>query len=159
MEKRKNEKITSLIVTLAVVMISLLDCGPVGICSDSDIYGRMAYPFFHANIIHSSLNAWCLLSVVFMYDVSMWRLLLAYLSAVSIPEIILGEIPTVGMSGMIYFLFASITFEVGRKVYYQMWMVFYLAIGFLLPGTNALIHLYCYALGLMYAVLNKPIER
>lgn len=160
MDKRTNEKITSIVIAVLVIVASLLNSDyKVGAYSECEYYERLLYPFFHANILHASLNAWCLLSVVFLYDISILRLNLSYIAAVSVPSFMLSDIPTLGMSGVVFFLFASISFEVQRKTYYQSWMLFYLALGFLLPNTNGMIHMYCYVLGLFYALLNKPIQR
>lgn len=60
--------------------------------------------------------------------------------------------------GACFALFGSLSFEVGRKVYYQLWMLTYLIIGFLFPGTNAWVHLYCYLAGCLIALLNKPVK-
>lgn len=160
MEKRKNEKTASIVASLAVVAASMFayDLESVAICRNCGIYARLLYPFFHANMLHASLNAWCLLGIVFMYDVSSSRLLMSYIAAVSVPSFLLNDMPTVGLSGSVFFLFASISFEVQRKVYYQSWMLLYLVSGFLLPNTNGLIHVYCYVLGVFYALLNKPVE-
>ena len=90
-------------------------------------------------------------------------MLTAYLIAVTVPVNMLGSFlpfdnPTVGLSGVVYVLFGSISFEVLRRVYFQCWMLFYIAIGFLMPNTNAWLHLYCYLCGFMAALLNKPIH-
>lgn len=161
MEKRKNEKVASIVVSLSVIAITMFytrDLQSVGIYSGSPFYTRLTYSFFHANILHAMLNAWCLLSIVFIYDINMIRLSLSYMSAISIPSSLLGNVPTVGLSGIVFFLFASISFEVNRKVYYQAWMIFYLVLGFIFPNSNGIIHLYCYIMGLSYALLNKPIK-
>ena len=139
MDTRKMEKITALVISTIVVGLSFFkvwDWQTVGIYAGSDIAGRVLYPFFHANILHASLNSWCLLSMVFIYDIGIWRLVLAYIIAV---------------------IFGSISFEVLRKQYYQLWMIFYLTAGFLFPHTNAILHLWCYMLGFLVALLNKPI--
>ena len=86
----------------------------------------------------------------------------AYLIAVTIPVDTLAPFlpfdnPTVGLSGVVYVLFGSISFDVLRKRYYQCWMLFYITVGFLIPNTNAWLHLYCYLCGLIVALLNKPI--
>ena len=161
MEKRKAEKIASLVVSLisVVLVFSGMPLSSVGISSGCDITDRLLYSFYHVNVIHAALNVWCLLSVVFLYDVSIWRLLLSYAAAVSIPSFILGNVPTVGLSAVVFFLFASISFEVVRKWHYQSWMLFYLVAGFFFPNTNAAVHLYCYACGMLYALLNKPVIR
>lgn len=166
MDKRKNEKIAALSVGVVIICLSLLltaDWNSVGVYAGCSLYGRLLYPFFHANILHALLNVWCLLSLVFIYDISIGRLLLAYIVAVTVPIDTLGifiaalNAPTVGLSAVVFMLFGSISFEVLRKWYYQAWMLFYLIAGFIFPNTNAWLHLYCYLAGLVIALLNKPI--
>lgn len=167
MGTRKVEKITAVVTALFVTVLSLFhiaDWYSVGICAHCPLQGRFLYPFFHANIFHAALNAWCLLVLVFTYDITFWRLLAAYAVAVSIPVDTLGmllplEHPTVGLSGVVYVLFGSVSCEVARKSYYQAWMCFYICIGFLFPNTNAWLHLYCYVAGLVGALLNCPFKR
>ena len=148
MGKTKTTKAVSLLISIIVCCLALQDIqdwSEVGIFKDCGPGCRMSYPFYHVNIIHAALNAWCLLSV-------------AYISAVSVPVLCLSNIPTVGLSGLVFVLFGSVSFEVERKVHYQLWMVVYLVIGFLFPGTNAWVHLYCYLVGCLAALLNKPVK-
>ena len=161
MDKKKMGKASALIVAILVFCLALQgaqDWSAVGIYSGCRLSCRVLYPFYHAGLLHAMLNAWCLLSIVFIYDITLWRLALAYAIAVFIPSLCLSHIPTVGLSGVVFVLFGSISFEVGRKLYYQLWMLVYLAVGFLFPNTNAWVHLYCYAAGLAVALLNKPIK-
>lgn len=164
---REKEKIATLL--LAVVVIGVAGLGPtegksVGIFPHAGMMQRCIYPFFHANIFHALLNSWCLISVVFAYQIRFGRLLMAYLIAASIPidslsaVIPFSTIPTVGLSGIVLFLFGSISMEVARRVFYQLWMLSFLAVGFLVSGTNAYLHLYCYLCGIIYAILNCPIS-
>lgn len=166
MDKRKMEKTSALLITVTVVCISLLytaDWSSVGIYAGCAWQNRLLYPFFHANILHASLNAWCILSMIFIYDISITRLILSFIIAITIPidtiSSLIGSmnVPTVGLSGVVFILFGSISFEVKRKWYYQIWMSFYLIVGFLFPNTNAWLHLYCYLAGLVVALFNKPI--
>lgn len=166
MEKRKTEKITALVISAIVIYLSLSttrNWEAVGIHAGCGWKGRLLYPFFHANILHAALNAWCLVSIVFLYDVKMWRLLISFVIAATVPARMISLVgdfttPTVGLSGLVFVLFGSLSFEVQRKWYYQMWMLFYLAAGFLFPNTNAWLHLYCYLGGLAIALLNKPVR-
>ena len=167
METRKVEKIASLVIAVLVMVLSFYKTDlweDVGIYAGCGLSGRFLYSFFHANFLHAALNVWCFLSVMFIYDVSIWRLLLAFAVASSFPVNMLHSLtggfmtPTVGLSAVVFFLFASISFEVVRKWYYQGWMLFYLVIGFIFPNTNAVLHLYCYLCGFLYALLNKPIK-
>lgn len=166
MDKRKTEKATCLAIASLSIIMSLLhiaDWHSVGIYSHCPFYCRLIYPFFHANIFHALLNCWCFIAVVFIYDITILRLLIAYIIAVTFPIDFVSSLAhsssvTVGMSGVIYTLFGSISFNVERKLHYQSLMLFYVCIGFIMPGTNALIHLYCYICGLVIALLNKPIK-
>lgn len=167
MDTRKVEKIAAIIIALSVTALSFVhvdDWSAVGICCSCPLSNRLFYPFFHAGFLHAVLNAWCLLSVVFIYDVSYLRMLFAYVVAVTMPVDTLGtflslDSPTVGLSGVVYALFGTISFEVARKRYFQFCMLFYIALGFLFPNTNAWLHLYCYLCGFAFACLNKPINR
>lgn len=168
MGNKKVEKAASIIIALVVFCLSFVrvhDWTTIGIYADCGLVSRLLYPFFHANILHAALNAWCLLSIVFIYDISFWRLIYSYIIAVTAPVTTLSlwlndtfAVPTVGLSGMVFFLFATITFEVVRKLYYQSYMLFYLAVGFIFPNTSAWLHLYCYLVGLLFALLVKPIK-
>ena len=161
MDEKKTGKAAALISTLLVFCLSLQgtqDWSAVGIYQGCRLSCRVLYPFYHAGLLHALLNAWCLLSIVFIYNITLWRLSLAYVIATTIPSLFLSHIPTVGLSGVVFVLFGSISFEVGRKLYYQLWMLVYLTAGFLFPGTNAWVHLYCYAAGVAVALLNKPIK-
>ncbi len=161
MDKTKTTKAVSLLISIIVCCLALQDIqdwSAVGIFTGCGPGCRLSYPFYHANMIHAALNAWCLLSVVFIYKVPLWRLAFAYIVAVSVPAFCLSCVPTVGLSGLVFTLFGSVSFEVERKVYYQLWMVVYLVIGFLFPDTNAWVHLYCYLAGYLTALLNKPVK-
>ena len=161
MDKKKAAKAMSLLVSILVFCLSLQDMTDwyaVGIYTGCGLGCRMLYPFYHANVLHATLNAWCLLSVIFIYDISLWRFFLSYIIAVTIPSFCLSGIPTVGLSGVVFALFGSISFEVQRKAYYQLWMLAYLVAGFFFPNTNALVHLYCYMAGGAVALLNKPVK-
>ena len=167
MDTRKTEKVTAIVIALTVTALSFVhvsDWTAVGICSSCPLSGRLLYPFFHAGFVHAVLNAWCLLSIIFIYEVSYWRMFFAYVVAVTMPVDTLGvflplDNPTVGLSGVVYVLFGTISFEVARKRYFQFWMLFYIAVGFIFPNTNAWLHLYCYLFGFIAALLNKPINR
>lgn len=157
MAKKKDAKTLSLIITLVVFILLCIPCDykSVGVYHGANLWTRFTYHFFHAGIIHAALNVWCFLSVVFLYHISKARMLCAYLAASSIPVFLLADTPTVGISGMVFFLFATISFEVQRKLYYQSWMMAYIILGFLMPGTSAWVHFYCYACGFILALINR----
>nr|DAE73963.1 MAG TPA: Protein GlpG-like protein [Caudoviricetes sp.] len=164
--RRKKEKATSLLLAFAVIVLSLIGSSnwySIGIYAGGSWVGRLLYPFFHASVVHASLNAWCLVCLMFIYDIKLSRLFLAYIVAITFPINTLSHVltfptlPTVGLSGVVFFLFGTISFEVGRRLYYQSWMLFYLIVGFFFPNTNAWLHLYCYLCGVVFSLLNYPI--
>lgn len=151
----------TLIVSVSIIVMACTggchwhDWGAVSGC---DIVRRLCYPWVHASLLHALVNAWCLMTAVFIYDISMGRLLTAYTIAVCVPGFALSEVPTVGLSTVCYALMGSLSFEVRRKAYFQGWMIFYIGIGFLFPGVNAIIHVYGYVAGLIVGLLNAPMS-
>ena len=147
----------------AIVMFiyAFIDISPedVGIMQGVTFCNRLTYSFFHASFLHAFMNVWCLLSVVFMYPISIWSLLLAFGVAASVPvDTFAFTIPTIGLSGVCFALMGRISFMVRRKWYYQAWLWFYIFLGFLFPNTNGWLHLYCYLMGVLIGFLNKPLK-
>lgn len=161
MVRRKEAKTTALVLTAIILLIQCFNVPveSVGLYRDSSILGRMLYPFFHGNILHAAINGWCLLSVVFMYDISLTGLLISFVISACPPQCILSQdVYTVGMSGMCFALMGRIAFSVKYRIKYQMHIVSYLLLGFLFPSVNGWLHLYCYIAGLLVGFLNMPIR-
>lgn len=131
-----------------------------GIYPGAPFYCRLTYHFVHVSLLHALVNCWCFLCIIFRYDIRMTDMLSAFFIAASFPVNTLSSIippaPTVGMSGICFALLGRISFSVSRKLYFQIWMSLFLSVGFLFPGTNAWLHLYCYLCGLLLSFLNKP---
>ncbi|MCD8295373.1 MAG: rhomboid family intramembrane serine protease [Clostridia bacterium] len=166
MGKEKAGKALALAVGAAAVGLSFLRPGwdVWSLHAGCSAWARLAWPFLHANLLHALLNVWCLLSVTFVYDLSWKRLLLSYAVAVTIPVGPLSflpgmALPTVGLSGVVYFLFAAGPVQVGRRGDWPAWLAPYLHAGVLFPKTNAWVHVWCYLAGLVFALLNMPIRR
>ena len=158
MEEEKAGKVAAIV----IAVVSLAGCAfgwdweDVGVYPGCRLQNRFVYPFVHAGLVHALLNVWCLLSVVFLYNVGAWLILAAYISCAIFPECLMVDKPTVGFSGAVFFLFGSVSLRVRRKLYWIGWMAFYIAVGFIMPGTNGFIHLWCFVMGLLFALLNKP---
>ena len=160
MVRRKGEKISGLLIAAAVLLSALIyvpDWSIVGVFNGCDILQRFGYSFFHTSFIHAAVNAWCFLSVLFLHNITWRRLLAAFAIAVAVPDFVLSDIPTVGLSAVCFALLGSIAFQVERKLYYNGCMAIYIALGFLFPLVNGWLHLYSYVAGLLVGFLNMPI--
>lgn len=156
----KIEKAVGLLIALYIVISAMLyspDWNAVGVSRGCDFSQRLSYSFFHASFFHAALNAWCFISILFLYDVPWTRLLAAFFIAVAAPDFALSSVPTVGLSAVCFALLGTLAFQVKRKLYYNSWMAVYISLGFLFPLVNGWIHLYCYLAGLCVGLLIFPI--
>lgn len=158
---RKTEKSAVLIVIVLIMMSSMIYVTPdwniVGLCKDSGILQRIVYSFFHVSVTHALLNSWCLVSIVFIHDISWKNLITAYVIAVSAPTFVLSITPTVGLSAVCFALLGIISIKARQKLYYNICISVYIILGLLLPGVNGWLHLYSYMAGLLVGLLNMPV--
>ena len=182
MVRGKKEKAAVLVLTAVCIILCL--CVPtellahIGIAKDAMLWQRLAYPFFHASLAHTLINCWCLLSIVFMYDVSAAYLIIAYLIAVTYPVntvcsfqyLIFNvqySIPTVGLSAVCFALLGMVSFQAKRKLFFHFWILSFFALseitarllsayGYDITPPNNTLHLYSYVVGLMVGFLNSP---
>lgn len=161
MVPQKEAKTAALLTAVLILLSAFIyvpDWKVVGVASGCNMPARLVYSFFHVSAIHAAVNAWCLLSIVFLYDVSISRLLTAYIAAVMVPGCLLSEVPTVGLSCICYFLIGSLIFEVRRKLMFIACSALYIAVGFFFSSVNAVIHVYGYLAGLLVGLLNAPLS-
>ena len=161
MVRAKEAKISALVYVAAAIAICFFDVPleKVGICKGCALGPRLLHPFFHASFLHAIVNGWVLLSLVFIFDTTFIELLLAYVAAVTVPVSLLGiTIPTVGASGAIYFLCGYHSWRNRNKWKWHAWWAFFIGIGFFFPASNALLHLWCYAVGVAVGFLNTPLK-
>ena len=113
MVQEKKAKTASLIIAVVILLGSFIyvpDWSVIGVSKGCSLVARMGYSLFHVSLFHALINAWCLLGIVFLYDISIWRLLTAYIVAVLVPEFLLSDVPTVGLSCVCYVLLGSLIF-------------------------------------------------
>lgn len=149
-------KWTALAIATAVLVLSPFDGD--GIRVGCTWLARASYPLFHVNILHAICNAWCLITLVFYYDLHWWRLLAAYLIAISIPALLLSATPVVGLSGVCFALMGLCLPIVQRKLYFSAWVAAFLAVGVILPGVAWAVHLYCYVIGWLVGDIIKAVS-
>lgn len=160
MVRRKIEKTTGLLISVFSLIASLIyipEWTMVGVSVGCGFFQRFAYSLFHASILHAIINAWCILSIIFLYDVKGWQLIVSYLIAVAAPDFALSVTPTVGLSAVCFALLGMIVFQVKRKIFYNACMAAYISVGFLFTQVNGWLHLYSYIAGLLVGFLNMPI--
>lgn len=160
MVRTKETKIAALsyVVLASCLMLVHVPLEEVGIYAGCPFWSRLVYPLFHANWLHLAVNCWALLSVVFLYDITPGRMLTCWAASALVPVRLLGlTVPTVGLSGVLYALFGSLSLSVQRKWLWQGWWAVFLVLGFIMPSVNGWVHLWCYALGVVVAVLNMEV--
>lgn len=147
----KGTKWTALAIATAALVLSPFD--GVGIHAACSWLERLCYPVFHVNILHAFCNAWCLVSLVFLYDLPWWKVMLSFIIAVSIPPCLLTATPVVGMSGACFALMGLTVPIVRSKVLLLGWINLFLVLGFLLPNVAAWVHVYCFTVGLWVGII------
>lgn len=185
MVRRKKTKTAALVLTVLCLLLSVassvldgIPIGKLGICPGCPLYARLLYSFFHASIPHAIINSWCLLSIVFVYDVPMAYLVSAYIIAVTFPashfSFVISHLggnaaaPTVGLSAVCFALLGMVSFQAKRRRFFHAWVLSFIVVcGFLLPllcsvcgytiaTPNNILHIYSYVAGLMVGFLNSP---
>lgn len=165
MLRRKKTKVVALLMAFALVALFFVGCDPqaVGIYREAsgDCWSvrQLTYHFFHANLMHLALNLWCFLSCVFLADVSAGKLAVAYVIASSVPAC--QHVPTIGLSGVCFALLGLVMWQSQRKIYYNVSMLFCMAIpAVLLHGRiNSALHAYCYCVAVLIGALAMLFHR
>ena len=175
-------KTATLVLSLALLILAFFNAPQQCVLQPGcGITGHLCYHFFHANFLHALCNVWCLLALAFYYDIEDWELILAFIIATSVP-VDLGmalasspskiegaggsmidyascimnfafEKPTVGASGIVFALMGIVFYKVARKKYYLSWITPMVAVGFLIPSMAAIVHLYCFTLGITVSLV------
>lgn len=139
---------------LALVVLHALQgsVGAVGFSSASAWHTHFVYMFFHATWLHLMINAWALCFA--MRRKSLATLGRAYLAAVACSFACQSTVPTVGASGIVFYLVGH---SYTRIKSIKSWgiIVAMLAAGFCRMGINAWLHLLCFALPLIGFEINK----
>lgn len=182
MVRNEKTRTAALVLTVIIIAIRIFGCDvaalDVAICEDASVPARLLYSFFHASLVHALVNCWCLLSIVFIYDVSLNYLIIAYIIAATYPVDTIGfftlhsslftpTAPTVGLSAMCFALLGMVFFQVRRKLYFTAWLLSFIAVGYTLPtlcsligisvaSPNNIIHIYSYMAGLFVGFLYSP---
>lgn len=148
--------ITLLIILLMAFIIPLH--ADMAVSPSTPIYSHFVYMFGHANFIHWSVNAWCLLMVHRQFRFH--RLLASWLASVALSFLYYPSLPVLGASVIISFFMgftAPWFYHRKRLAFYQMLLL--LLIGCLLPHIAGIYHLILFALGFTYAKAESFVHR
>lgn len=134
--------------------ISFLGYDGMGLTFDCSWQNRLSYPFFHQNIFHALINLYVLNQCIRAIPCR-WNILVFYLIAISynFPT----DTPIIGLSGMVYAYMGFIAPYVEKKVKYNLTILSYICVGIFFPCMAVGVHIYCYALGLLWGYLNAPL--
>lgn len=122
-----------------------------GFTGESDVVPRLIYPFLHVNMWHLLCNLAVLWTV---------RNRINVIAAYSIAFVasffpMYVSCPTSGMSGLLFAMFGIMWGEAGRAKAALRTGFPTIALTFILPQVNGLLHLYCYAVGILYGFVWK----
>ena len=144
--------------------IAGVDVSRFGVCRGCTLTARLSYSFLHASFVHAAVNCWCLLSIVFTFNIPMWQLVVAYAVAISYP---FGGSPTVGLSAVCFCMLAIVSFQTIRRWFFHAWVLSFIVAGYVFPlllslvgmdvaRPNNTLHIYSYVVGLIVGFLNSP---
>lgn len=156
--KNTSCKWVALIYTVALFLVYTCH-GTLPLASDTPWWHHLTYHHFHASVFHLLCNLWAFLTIVFYMNPSITRVIGAFLLASTFPASWLGDSSVIGLSGTIYVLCGMYSLSsptLRGRVRYNTFMLVFITAGLVFPSVCVSIHLYCYALGLVIAVLNYP---
>ncbi len=126
----------------------------MGLRGGCSLLQRLGYPLFHQNLFHALANIYAF-NQCFRAKPTRWNILVFYLLAVSYP--FQTSMPIIGMSGIVYAYMGFIAPYARKKLWYNVTILIYMSLGLFFPCMAIGVHIYCYALGLLWGYLNAPL--
>lgn len=156
MEKSEKTKILGFALAALIIVMSLFDIDVSIFALSADNYpvGNITYHFFHVNAFHAIANAWCLLGLVFLYNVRTSDLIIAFSVAASFP-IQLCSAPSVGLSGLLYALMGLVFPNVRNQLCFLACIFSWNCVALVVGGFGVEVHAYCFAVALLNWYLYK----
>lgn len=124
------------------------------------------YQFAHASWLHLGINSFCLAymfkpihnlyNLRFGYTHVLWILLACYAASVVGGLMTAQSNPTVGASGMVFFLLGMlVSLNPTRKQLMNMiWVVLSIVIGAIFGNSAVLLHILCFMLGVLFILIR-----
>ena len=148
------------LLSLTLTIVYILFGNELGYTQTSAWYTHITYMFQHANLWHLSVNILSLITV--------WISLQRHAKSIQIlPMFIVGilasflpyasfELPTVGISGVIYAMLGMLTVlstSIREKVMLSVFAILTITAGLITKNVNVALHAYCYIFGVIYMFL------
>lgn len=150
--RKEAQALTLLAVLLCLGMFAISpDTENVCLIEGAPWWHRVVYMFCHANAIHLGMNVWAMLYLSFLFPIDTLMLMCAIGCAIVVPNALIGNVPVVGLSGVVFFLLGGIVNIVRNKYKYLLSNFGFIAMGLVLPHIAWGIHLWCFICGLIYA--------
>lgn len=149
----KKEETALFVWYIVIIVLSLSHHNNVGLCDGCSLVQRLSYPLFHQNVFHALVNIYVLHQCYRAIPTKC--VLLFYVLSVSYP--FEATTPIVGMSGIVYAYMGYIAPYVKNKFKYNVTIITYISFGILVPCMAIGVHIYCYAIGLLWSYLNAPL--
>ena len=156
--KHRYAKWAALIYSALLVMVYIIIGNDTGLAlgNDGRWWQHLTFHHIHASVFHLLCNLWAFLWIVFYLNPSAARLVLAFVLASTFPSELVGDLPIMGLSGIIYCLLGlSIQPTLRGIIRYNGIILLVILGGLLVPSVSVSIHLYCYLMGLVVAVTKN----
>lgn len=142
---------------LTVIFLLTKDSSSFGYSMDSRLYNHFIYMFYHANIFHLIGNCYALYFVLNngMYK---WKhlLLILYSFSVLASFVPISHVPTIGFSAPIFVMIGLNFYPYSKKS--KIITLFIVAVGFIFPEINAILHVICLLFGFTFSYFFLKIK-
>lgn len=150
-----------LLVVFAMQLLRILDASDFGFTKSSPWYTHFTYMFFHASIFHLIIN---LISIDFLIKFAdkyfKSSVYVSFIAAFVLSFFAGMDDPTIGVSGVIYFLFGSYLANINKARYWAGGILFIfinIATFLIAHKTNTVLHISCFIAGTTYLFTYKSI--
>lgn len=149
-----KKKVAFFVFAAIIIALTLTRPANAGYTDNCSLITCLTYPLFHANVFHALANLFVLWQCVKCYN-ARFHMLAFYVISVTYPFPV--DMPIMGLSGAIYAYIAFIAPYVKEKAKFHIYVISFIVVGLLVPGMAVGVHIYCYAVGLLYSYLNAPL--
>ena len=135
-------------------LITMGNPSHLGFTSSSPRWTHLTYPFVHVSVIHLAVNLTALLALWNGRHMNRFLLLaLAYLAAVSSSLFFMKDIPTLGMSGIVFGM-VGLKYATAITERNTLYAAVMLAAGCIPVGMNITVHMLSFLFGFTFGLIT-----